>query len=350
MSERNLNDLRLMQSLPLDIKISMTRERIRQWVNEYGEDGVYCSFSGGKDSSVLLDIIRNVCGYKNVPAVFVDVPTQYPELRDFAKTFDNVEIIKPRISFMEVCSQYGFPLISKEVSQIIEESRSFLKKGKEVPKYRMERLNGERKDPKTGKASSFNCSQYKFFLDAPFEISKKCCNVMKKDPVHLYERQTGRKPILGQMADESLLRQQQWLRNGCNAFDVKRPTSNPMSFWTENDVLTYIVKNNLKICSVYGDVIEDFGDQIDGQMDLSDYGLCEPNKKYKCTGCQRTGCMCCTYGAHLESKSESRFLKLIETHPGMYKLLDIVKNNGVTMREAIEWTNEHMTGRGHIYL
>lgn len=104
MSERTLDDLRMKQALPLDVKISLTRERIRQWVHEYGEDGVYVSFSGGKDSTVLLDIVRNVCGYKNVPAIFVDVPTQYPELRDFAKTFDNVEIIKPKISFMEVCS------------------------------------------------------------------------------------------------------------------------------------------------------------------------------------------------------------------------------------------------------
>lgn len=350
MSERTLDDLRVKQALPLDVKISLTRERIRQWVHEYGEDGVYVSFSGGKDSTVLLDIVRNVCGYTDVPAVFVDVPTQYPELRDFAKTFDNVEILKPKISFMEVCSQYGFPIISKEVSQIIEESRSFLKKGKEIPKYRLERLNGERKDPKTGKPSSFNCQQYKFFLDAPFEISKKCCNVMKKDPVHLYERQTHRHPILGQMADESLLRKQQWLRNGCNAFGLARPTSNPMSFWTEQDVLTYIVQHNLKICSVYGSVVENREKQIEGQLSFADLGLYEQNKQYKCTGCQRTGCVCCTYGAHLEHKENSRFLKLKKTHPKMYTLLDVVKNNGVTFREAIEWTNEHMTGRGHIYL
>ena len=103
----------------------MTKERIRAWVNEYGEDGVYISFSGGKDSTVLMDIIRNDMEY-NIPAVFVDVPTQYPELRDFVKTWDNVEILKPNISFMKVCEKYGFPLISKETAGCIYEARKYL--------------------------------------------------------------------------------------------------------------------------------------------------------------------------------------------------------------------------------
>lgn len=188
--------------------------------------------------------------------------------------------------------------------------------------------------------SQFSQERYKFLLDAPFEISNKCCSVMKKEPAHQYTKRTGRYPITAQMADESKLRTQKWLQNGCNGFNLKIPTSNPMAFWTENDVLTYIVRNKLAICSVYGDVVEDFGDQLEGQMDFSDFGLYEPHKKYKCTGCKRTGCMLCGFGCHLE-QSPNRFEMLKGTHPGMYKLLDVVKNNGVTMREAIEWINKH---------
>ena len=116
MGKHTMSDLYQMQSLPLSAKIRMTARRINEWVNEFGEDGVYLSFSGGKDSTVLGHIIREVCGYKNIPFVFVDVPTQYPELKQFAQTFDNLVILKPKISFAEVCEKYGFLLFSKEIS------------------------------------------------------------------------------------------------------------------------------------------------------------------------------------------------------------------------------------------
>ena len=122
-----MQELYQWQALPLNIKVRMTAERVRNWVNEFGEDGVYLSFSGGKDSTVLGHIIREVCGYKNIPFVFVDVPTQYPELKQFAQTFDNLVILKPKISFAEVCEKYGFPLFSKEISECIADSRKYIK-------------------------------------------------------------------------------------------------------------------------------------------------------------------------------------------------------------------------------
>ena len=126
MSEHTIEELQQMQALPLDIKMLLTRERIRAWIKEYGESHVYISFSGGKDSTVLLDLVRNEFGYKNVPACFVDVPTQYPELRSFVKTFDNVDIVTPKINFFQVCEKYGFPLFSKEISECVQGARKYL--------------------------------------------------------------------------------------------------------------------------------------------------------------------------------------------------------------------------------
>ena len=124
-NKHTMSDLYQMQSMSLNDKIRMTKYRIKEWVNTYGEDGVYVSFSGGKDSTVLLDIARKI--YPNIKALFVDVPTQYPELKQFAETFDNVDIVKPKVSFAEVCEKYGFPMFSKEISACIADSRKYVK-------------------------------------------------------------------------------------------------------------------------------------------------------------------------------------------------------------------------------
>ena len=194
----------------------------------------------------------------------------------------------------------------------------------------------------------YDRSKYIFMLDAKFACSDMCCKVMKKAPAHEYGKRTGRKAITAQMASESKLRTSQWIKNGCNGFDMKTPISNPMYFWTEQDVLLYIKLNNLPICSVYGDVVIDYDAEgsVDGQMDLSElsaeYGLFDTgNRPLKTTGCNRTGCVLCGFGCHLEKPGEGRFERLKETHPGMYKLLDVIENNGVTYREAIDWINEH---------
>ena len=124
MEQRTLQGLQQLQALPLSIKIRMTKERIRQWINEYGEDGVYVSFSGGKDSTVLLHLVRRI--YPNVKAVFVDTGLEYPEIRQFVKTFDNVEWLKPKMTFKNVIEKYGYPFISKEVSEKVYYAKRYL--------------------------------------------------------------------------------------------------------------------------------------------------------------------------------------------------------------------------------
>jgi len=118
------SDLYQMQALPLNLKVSMTKRRIRDWVKHFGLDGVYVSFSGGKDSTVLLHIAREV--FPDIKAVFVDIGLEYPEIRSFVKTFQNVDWLRPKIGFKKVCEKYGFPLISKEVSECVYGARKYL--------------------------------------------------------------------------------------------------------------------------------------------------------------------------------------------------------------------------------
>ena len=197
-------------------------------------------------------------------------------------------------------------------------------------------------------SNMYDRSRYKFFLDAPFEISSKCCTVMKKEPAHRYGKENKRYPITAQMATESKLRTQHWLKNGCNGFEMKAQISNPMSFWTEQDVLLYIKINNLKIASVYGDIVIDKKneEQLDGQMSIfelsKEFGVFEEKRPVlKTTGAERTGCMFCGYGCHRE-KSPNRFERMKETHPKQYDYIMRPKEEGgLGYKEVIDWINEN---------
>ena len=233
----------------------------------------------------------------------------------------------------------------KELENISQELyQENVKNGTHWKNFRFQMVMGNIPSEKGYSRSRYSAERYKFFLDADFEISSKCCNIMKKTPIKKYSKDTHRVPITAQMADESRLRTQQWIKAGCNGFEMKNPISNPMSFWTEQDVLMYIKLNNLPICSVYGDIVYD--SDIDGQITIFDYEgvstkemIMDNIPKLKTTGCSRTGCVCCGFGA--QCREDDRFVQLKQSHPQMYKILDVAKNNGYTMREAIEWCNEH---------
>lgn len=106
------NELVMLQSLPLDIKIAKSKLRIEEWVRHWGEDKCYISFSGGKDSTILLKLVRDL--YPNIPAVFVDTGLEYPEVKEFVKTIENVTVLRLDISFKQVIEIYGYPMVSKE--------------------------------------------------------------------------------------------------------------------------------------------------------------------------------------------------------------------------------------------
>ena len=106
------DELRQLQRLPLEIKVEKTKRRILEFY-EYFNGNVYISFSGGKDSTVLLHLVRSL--YKDVEAVFCDTGLEYPEIREHVKTLDNVTWLKPKIHFKDVIEKYGYPAISKDI-------------------------------------------------------------------------------------------------------------------------------------------------------------------------------------------------------------------------------------------
>ena len=143
---------------------------------------------------------------------------------------------------------------------------------------------------------------------------------MKKKPFKKYEKETGKVPFIGTLAAESQQREAVYLKTGCNSFNSNKPKSTPLGFWTEQDILQYIFENNLTICSVYGDIVEE-SDMLG-------------NKSYRATGEQRTGCMFCMFGCHLE-KEPNRFQRMKYTHPKQYKYC----MEKLNLKEVLDYIN-----------
>lgn len=295
------------QALPLEEKINMTCHAIEEFYLHYNGQ-VYLSFSGGKDSSVLLDIIKKndyqyLFNADFIPTVFCDTGLEYPEVREHALNITDV-VLQPEKNFRRIIQENGYPLISKEQSRYIRQAKH----------TNSEYLWNIRMGNIEGRTSGRISKKWQFLVEAPFEISEQCCDYIKKKPFHKYEKETKRKPILGTMAEESTLRMQWYLKNGCNSFEGGKEKSTPLGFWTEQDILKYIKENDVEIPSVYGQILQD-----------------EEGKFYT-SGCERTGCMFCMFGVQYD-ESPNRFQKMKETHPKQWDYCI----NKLNLKEPLEY-------------
>lgn len=295
----DLKELKERQSWTLQQKIDHSLGVIDQFVGRLGLDHVYVSFSGGKDSTVLLDLCRII--FPNIKAVFCNTGNEYPDIVRFVRGLRdngaNIDIIYPKLKPQEVFEKAGFPLVSKEQSSFVRELSAT-----KSEKQKRRRLVCDNYGRKFGVLSE----KWRYLLKEPYKVSDKCCHILKKKPFKDYEKLHNVSPVLGIMASESLLREKQYIRDGyCNIFKdgVKRTKSMPLSIWTEQDIWDYIKMRNLPIADIY-------------------------NK-----GASRTGCMFCGYGCQF--KDDNRLQMVYDLYPKWYDRFMSYTNNGVTYREAL---------------
>lgn len=345
-------ELEQMQSCPLYIKIPMSERRIRDWYSEFWD--VYVSFSGGKDSTVLSDLVARVCQQTNyrMVMVFSDTGLEYPEIRKFVPQYVeylkqkyNIEIelviVKPEMTFKKVIQTVGYPIGSKKIARMIYDCKHPTEKNQAT---RTLYMTGVKRDGTISKAFKLS-KRWMKMIDSKFEVSDKCCDIMKKEPTKKFEKETGMKAIVGTMACESNSRKETWLQYGCNAYTSRRPQSKPLSFWTEQDILEYILKEDLPYASVYGDIIG--RDKETGDVFTTDtlkvlarqHDGIPRSIELQTTGCQRTGCMFCMFGCHLE-KQPNRFQKMKETHPTVYNYcMKSIEDGGLGLDEIMTFMN-----------
>jgi 3'-phosphoadenosine 5'-phosphosulfate sulfotransferase (PAPS reductase)/FAD synthetase len=275
---RKTSELIALQKMPLDEKIAFSQCKIEEFYYEAGQK-VFVAYSGGRDSTVLLHLIRTnpFIPMKDIPAVFVNTGLEWPEIVDFVKNTENVTTLRPDKSFRKVIEEYGYPIISKKVAALVDAYRN--SKSRNLRNTTIARI---------GNSPYYLQKNYYHLIAAPFKISAKCCTVMKKNPIKKYKKETGQSEYLGMLAAESEFRKADWLTNSCNIMTKGAMKSRPMMIWTLQDIVDYVKKFNLPICSIY--------DRVD-----------------------RTGCLFCLFGC-MFPKNLNNFAVMKELHPKLYNV------------------------------
>lgn len=287
-------ELRRLQKMPYEWKVSHALDVIREFVEHEGENGVYVSFSGGKDSLVLLHLVRSI--YPNVPAVFANTGIEFPEQVKFVRSFPNVTEVYPIKHFPKIIKEDGIVYPSKEVGMYVRDA----KKGCRYA------VNGFKGLSPKGKEVRYKLrfKKWAFLLDCGVKISPVCCELMKERPLRDYEKQNGKSPIIGTRAEESFRRAVGWMKSGCNSFNGKRYKSTPLSLWMEQDVLRYVDENGIKLSTMYTE-----------------------------GGMKRTGCMFCPVPIAHNDLANIEYAR--KHHPKMYETI-MIKHGLKRMLELVQ--------------
>jgi len=277
---------RLQKKMPYEWKVSHAIDVIREFVEHEGENGVYISFSGGKDSLVLLHLVRSI--YPNVPAVFANTGIEFPEQVKFVRTFENVTEVYPIKHFPKIIKEDGIVFPSKEVAMYVKDAENGCNYA----------INGFKGLDLKGKENRYKArfKRWAYLLECGVKISPNCCKLMKEIPMRNYEKQNGKSPFIGTRAEESFRRAVGWMKSGCNSFVGERHKSTPLSLWVESDVLRYVQENGIRLSPMYSDA-----------------------------GLKRTGCMFCPVPIAHKDSSNIEYAR--RNHPKLYET--IMKRHGL---------------------
>lgn len=336
-----LSDLRLLQSLPLEVKVAKSKMRIIEWIEHYGSESVYIAFSGGLGSTVLLYLVNEVCleyGEPAIPALFVNTRNEFPEVvrhvyrmkaannERFAKIVkkpysgpllfaDQIEVRLPDRFLNQVLKEKGYLIASKKTSRCIHDARKI------VAERPGDYYLSEKFQSLMNVKNKFSVPiKYRDFIFGDIEVSAECCHVLKRAVMERYEKESGRVfPFTGEQASESNLRQGVYLKHGCNGFDMAKPKSSPLGFWTSSDLCQYALQYHIPYPECYEKIV-----CLDG--------------KYITTGEERTGCMICTAGIGKEKgKPVNRYQRMAMKHPVHYDyMLRSLEAGGCGMKPILE--------------
>lgn len=293
--------LQKLQALSLEKKILLSQMYIKKFISLFDP---YTSFSGGKDSKVLDHLVSGIDS--SIPKVFVNTTNECKEILQYVSKHDNVITLLPKMGFVKAMKVYGFPMISKANARKINDLK--------YPTKNNAKIRETWNDPN----SKFKMSEkWKFVIDEEFDITYKCCYFLKKEPFHRYEKETGKKPFHGAMAEEGKDRKDKILRDGILIKGGDNISCKPLAFWTTKDIWEYAKLHNIRFAENYYDRV------VNGVFIPAD---------------ERSGCKYCLMGYNYDKNdlfNMDRLEKLKATEPKKFKRMMSVENNGVPFGKAI---------------
>lgn len=270
-------------SLPLSEKVKVSDEIITEFMEniDTSKGKTYISSSFGKDSIVVIDLVRKQ--YPELPIVYNDSGCEYPECVELSKQYSNVIHITSEWTIEEVIEKEGYLLpIGREKSKTIRRCRDQIAQEKWYGGG-IKKMRGD-----WGEKSLYNYSKHIPVILAPFKISERCNDRLKGQPLDKFKRHSEYTYYFnGITYDESMTRRLTLLRDG---FNIMKEKSRPIGHWNSSDVLEYVLKNDLHIPGLYGEIVKD------------------ENGKYHTTMFDRNGCYCCPAGLHMKSPNQYQLL------------------------------------------
>ncbi len=198
------------------------------------------------------------------------------------QTTENVEIVPLKYSQQQVIKEFGYPVVSKKTAKNLQRLQNPSKRNKRSRELALTGITSQGR-----KANSYKLAEkWKFLIDAPFPISAKCCYYMKETALQRYAKKKGYSTIVAMIAEESKERMDGYARRGCNTFG-EIGYSTPFAFWTKQDILRWIKKEDIQISKAYGEIKEKDGILYTTKAD-------------------RTGCPICMFGMQYD-KEPNRF-------------------------------------------
>lgn len=268
-----------LQNLPYYHKKTWALFKAREFYETF-HGNVYVSV-GGLDSIALLTLLRKEID-KNIPGVSVS-SLEDKSVQKIHHQLDNMTILTPYKSKVQVINEFGFPALSKESAKKIEALQ------KPTPKnatYRRAILTGVKGDGTFEKRMMLAKKWIDLFYQAecPFKVSPKCCYYMKEKPLIDFAKQNKIVPFTGLMVSEGGNRAKGLKKNGCNYYSEKSSRSAPFTIFKRTDVLQLALEYNAPVPEAYGQIIK------------------LPNNTLETTKAKRTGCACCGFGIQLEKR------------------------------------------------